>query len=179
MNAMQGGPCRLARPDEIENVREVQRAAGRRFLETPYVWAAEDPVDDAAELSASQDRWHLWVSVDGQDRPVGAGHLMLLGDSLHLRELDVHPDFAGMRRGAAILNAVERFFAGRGIVQISLTTFIDVPWNAPYYQRLGFGIVPEEEMGAALRDAWLREATGFPIGKRVAMRRPFQKRGWE
>lgn len=177
MTGVQGGPCRLARPDEIDLILAVQQAAGRRFLETPYERAAADAVDDAAVLAAAQDKWHLWVSVDADDRPVGAGHLMLLEGNLHLRELDVHPDHAGVRRGAAILDAVERFFAGRGIAEISLTTFTDVPWNAPYYRRLGFGIVQEAEMEPALRDAWIREATGFPIEKRVAMRRPLARRG--
>ncbi len=166
-----GGPSRLARPDEIEIVRDIQRAAGRMFLETPYDWAAVDTVDDASALAAAQDKWHLWVSVDQGDRPVGAGHLTLLGGDLHVRELDVHPDHAGARRGAAILDAVERFFSGRGVDAISLTTFIDVPWNAPYYQRLGFCVVPETEMKSPLRDAWVREATGFPSEKRVAMRK--------
>ncbi|WP_051285089.1 GNAT family N-acetyltransferase [Nisaea denitrificans] len=168
-----GGPCRLARPDEIEIVRDIQRAAGRMFLETPYPEAAGDPVDDAETLAAAQDNWWLWVAVDADDRPVGAAHLKILGDGLHLRELDVHPDHAGARLGAAILNAVERFFAGRGIPYISLTTFIDVPWNAPYYERIGFGIVAPDEMDEPLRLAWQSEVANFPSEKRVAMRKPF------
>jgi len=174
MTDVYGGPCRLARPDEIDRVREIQRAAGRRFLETPYARAAESGVDDPAVLAAAQDKWHLWVSVDSRDRPVGAAHLMLLGRGLHLRKLDVHPDFKGARRGAAILNAVERFFAGRGISSLSLTAFVDVPWNAPYYERIGFGIVPEAQLEPALRDRWLAEASGFPIEKCVAMLKPLR-----
>ncbi|MEO9904447.1 GNAT family N-acetyltransferase [Nisaea sp.] len=168
-----GGPCRLARPDEIEIVRDIQRAAGRMFLETPYPEAAGDPVDDAETLAAAQDNWWLWVAVDADDRPVGVAHLKILGDGLHLRELDVHPDHAGARRGAAILDAVERFFAGRGIPNISLTTFIDVPWNAPYYERIGFSIVAPNEMDEPLRLAWQSEVANFPSEKRVAMRKPF------
>lgn len=167
-----GGPCRLARPDEIEIVRDIQRAAGRMFLDTPYPEAAGDPVDDAETLAAAQDNWWLWVTVDADDRPVGAAHLTILGDGLHIRELDVHPDHAGARRGAAILKAVERFFAGRGIADISLTAFVDVPWNAPYYERLGFGIVAPDEMDEPLRCIWQSEAVNFPSEKRVAMRKP-------
>ncbi|WP_420403792.1 GNAT family N-acetyltransferase [Nisaea sp.] len=177
MTELQGGPCRLARPDEIERVREIQRAAGRRFVETPYAGIVGDSADDPADLAAAQDKWHLWVSVDDRDRPVGAAHLMLLGEALHLRELDVHPDFAGARRGAAILDAIERFFAGRGISSLSLTTLVDVPWNAPYYERIGFGIVPEAELGPALRQRWIAEASGFPLEKRVAMLRPLKRGG--
>lgn len=172
-----GGPCRLARPDEIHIVREIQQAAARKFLDTPYPEAAGDPIDDAETLAAAQDNWWLWVAVDADDRPVGAAHLTVLGEGLHIRELDVHPDHAGARRGAAILNAVERFFAGRGIAAISLTTFIDVPWNAPYYERLGFSIVAPEEMDEPLRHIWLSEAANFPDEKRVAMRKPLGSGG--
>jgi hypothetical protein len=35
---------------------------------------------------------------------------------------------------------------------VVLTTFSDVPWNAPYYRRLGFRDLPAEEWGSELAE---------------------------
>ncbi len=34
---------------------------------------------------------------------------------------------------------------------MTLTTYRDVPWNAPYYARLGFEVVADEDLGPGLR----------------------------
>jgi hypothetical protein len=52
-----------------------------------------------------------------------------------------------------------------------LTTFAHVPWNAPYYARLGFAVLTSDELGPELRatregERWLDE-----LQPRVAMRR--------
>ena len=32
--------------------------------------------------------------------------------------------------------------AGNGYASVTLTTFRDVPWNMPFYERLGFRVIP-------------------------------------
>jgi hypothetical protein len=55
---------------------------------------------------------------------------------------------------------------------VTLTTFRDVPWNAPYYQRLGFTIVGAGDQGRQLADLVAREAASVPGDfPRAAMRR--------
>lgn len=50
--------------------------------------------------------------------------------------------------------------------------FRDVPWNAPYYGRLGFSVVPDPELGQGLRRIRDAEALeGLDAWPRVAMRR--------
>jgi hypothetical protein len=54
---------------------------------------------------------------------------------------------------------------------VLLTTFRDVPWNAPYYQRLGFHILRDEELGPGLRSIRAHETQlGLPPESRVCMR---------
>ena len=174
MTDMYGGPCRLARPDEIERVREIQRASGRLFLGSPYPDIAAAEPDSAEELAAAQDRWWLWVSVDGKDRTVGALRVVPSGDGLHVRQLDVDPDFAGAKRTVGLVRAVGRFFAGRGLGHLTLTTFADVPWNAPYYERIGFRPLSGDGMTETLRNALAEETAGYPVSSRVAMRFDFR-----
>jgi len=73
---------------------------------------------------------------------------------LHLMELDVHPDFAGQRIGAALIAALDEYARENGLSAITLSTFIDVPWNAPYYARLGFRMFPREDWGPRHVRTW-------------------------
>ena len=59
-----------------------------------------------------------------------------------------------------------------GRAALTLTTFRDVPWNAPYYRRLGFAVLASADQGPQLRALVAREAATIPGGApRVAMRR--------
>lgn len=76
------------------------------------------------------------------------------------------------RKLAAELTAarsVPDWARSHGFTCLSLTTFRDVPWNGPFYARLGGSSSPEQERGpepAAIRqherdlglDAWPRQA---------------------
>jgi hypothetical protein len=48
----------------------------------------------------------------------------------------------------------------RNVAALTLTTFRDVPWNAPYYARLGFEVFAREHWGPAMRQRVAREAAG-------------------
>jgi hypothetical protein len=54
---------------------------------------------------------------------------------------------------------------------ITLTTFKDVPWNAPLYRHLGFRTLRDDEIGPELRALRDEEtAHGLDAAKRVCMR---------
>lgn len=171
MTDLSGGLCRLARPDEIHIVRDIQRAAGRLFLESPFPELAAEEPDTAEDLAQAQDEWRLWLSVTPDDRPVGAVRVLIRDEELHLRQMDVHPDHAGARRTLGMLRGLSRFFGGRGLRRATLTTFADVPWNAPYYARIGFEAVSGDEMSTDLARSFAEEGAVFPADSRVAMAR--------
>jgi hypothetical protein len=53
-----------------------------------------------------------------------------------------------------------------------LTTFAEVPWNAPYYLRCGFEIVPESLLTPGLHEIRRAEAAqGLVVWPRVCMSR--------
>ena len=55
---------------------------------------------------------------------------------------------------------------------MTLTTFEHVPWNAPYYERHGFRVLAEHEVGDELRRLRDEEtAQGLDPALRVCMRR--------
>jgi len=53
---------------------------------------------------------------------------------------------------------------------VTLTTFEDVPWNAPLYRHLGFRELRDDELGPGLRAIRDREtAHGLDPARRVSM----------
>jgi hypothetical protein len=59
-----------------------------------------------------------------------------------------------------------------GLAALTLTTFTDVPWNMPYYERLGFRNLCDIELTPGLRAVRAREAIrGLDAWPLTTMRR--------
>ena len=73
--------------------------------------------------------------------------------------------------GRALLGHAAQRAASDGMPALTLTTFEHVPWNAPYYARLGFRILDDAEVTPGLRAIRQREAEiGLDRWPRVCMR---------
>jgi ribosomal protein S18 acetylase RimI-like enzyme len=73
--------------------------------------------------------------------------------------------------GRRLLEAARRFAEERRLVAMTLTTFRDVPWNGPFYERAGFREVAPEELGPRLKALLRAEvAMGMPGDQRCAMK---------
>ena len=84
----------------------------------------------------------------------------------------VHPDYGRRGIGTALLTAACAYAQEHGSPWITLTTFRDLPWNAPWYARHGFTVLPEPEWGPQLARQWREEiAAGIAVLPRVVMRR--------
>lgn len=150
---------RLARHDDIEPIRAIEQAAGRRFAQVNMAHLADRPPASAANIRQRIDAVTIVVAVDANGRCVGfaafewlAGELADHGDAtrIYLAELDVLPSHAGQRIGAALIDWVAQFAHGQGATQLMLSTFREVPWNAPYYRKLGFRTIDDAQLDAAL-----------------------------
>lgn len=82
--------------------------------------------------------------------PVGIAHVLDEDGHAHLEMLAVRPDHGRRGIGTALVEACCAEAAARGHEELTLTTFATVPWNAPYYLRLGFSVV-EEPTGVLAR----------------------------
>jgi GNAT superfamily N-acetyltransferase len=76
------------------------------------------------------------MRVDQDDHPIAFAIVHLLPESVHLHELDVHPDYERQGLGRQLVATVADWARARGATALTLTTFADVPWNGPYYARL-------------------------------------------
>ena len=112
----------------------------------------------------------LWVALDIEDVPVGFALAFDHGDELHLQEMDVHPDHGRRGLGAALVHHVLAEARRRGLRAVTLTTFADLPWNAPFYRRLGFEVLADAALTPGLRTILAGEAAKG-LQQRVAMSR--------
>jgi GNAT superfamily N-acetyltransferase len=91
-------------------------------------------------------------------------------DSYHLFLLAVLPEWGRQGIGSALLDRVSEEAKRKGLARLTLTTFSHIEWNAPYYQKKGFEIIPRGEASACLQGILKSEAQeGF--ANRVAMQR--------
>ena len=167
---------REVRADELTLLRAIETAAGEVFRELGMDEIADDAPLAVEELAAYQGDGRAWVSVDGADRPIAYLLMQRVDDSAHVEQISVHPDHARRGRGKALIDVAGQWSYEQGLTGLTLTTFEDVPWNAPYYRRLGFRILQDDEIPEGLR-AIRRQETQFGLDRwpRVAMRNDLPK----
>lgn len=177
--SMQMAPSapRIARRDDLEAMREVQRAAIQTFVTvgmTTVAQAGTSPIDVFARYQADA---RAWVVTDDDDVPIAFLLADVVGSFAHVTDIAVHPDFQRRGIGRQLLDHVAGWARARGSTRLTLTTFRDVPWNAPYYERRGFRELRDDELTPALRDKFdvetriMVETTGFGPSSRVCMGR--------
>jgi GNAT superfamily N-acetyltransferase len=162
---------RPPRRDELELLRSIERDAGQAFAAIGMPRMGEAlPVE---QLEAFRSAGRAWVTVDDDDAPVAYLLSAVLDNCAHIEQLSVAPSHARRGVGAALIEHLATIARGEGRPALTLTTFRDVPWNAPYYQRLGFTIVEPRDQGPELAGVVARETRSIPgRAPRVAMRRP-------
>ena len=164
---------RLARPDDLPALIDVEVDAGALFREVGMAEIAENDPGSVAELAAYQSGGRAWVGVDSEDRPVAYLVAEIVDGYAHIEQVSVRLSHARRGLGAALIETLAEWAGSRGLPALTLTTFAAVPWNAPYYERLRFRVLPEAELGDGLRAIRRAEAArGLDTWPRVAMIRP-------
>jgi GNAT superfamily N-acetyltransferase len=160
-----------ARPGDLAQLAPIELAAARLLAgHAPESVLTE--TTRLAVLKQARRDGHLWVAC-ADDVPVGFAHVVLIErDAVHLEEIDVHPAHGRRGVGTQLVLHVCAWAASHGYGSVTLTTFRDVPWNMPFYARLGFEVVPLEELSTALHIVVGDETRrGLDPCRRVAMRR--------
>ena len=167
-----GYQIRLARADELGALPEIERRAAERFAPYDLTEVFSRIVTPLELLRERQSAGQVWVVVGDDDRPVGFAVVSILDGNAHLDELDVLPDYGRRGIGTALVETACAWARSDGYHAITLSTLRDIPWNAPFYARLGFRILAENELTQPLRELLDHEARlGLPMQNRVLMRR--------
>jgi putative acetyltransferase len=160
----------LARARDLSQIAPIELAAARLLAgHAPEAVLKEVTSDE--DLQAAQHGGRLWVALSS-DLPVGFAHVELLEpNAAHLEEMDVDPEHGRRGIGSQLVRTVCRWAETRGLGGVTLTTFRDVPWNMPFYARLGFEEVTAPTLTPALQAVLEDEARrGFDPTRRLVMR---------
>ncbi|GAB4083044.1 GNAT family N-acetyltransferase [Modestobacter muralis] len=147
---------------DLAQLPEVEAAADELFVPLG--------ITDLPAPASAEGRARSWrVLVVGE--PVrGFAVLDLFDGAVHLEQLSVHPAHSRQGIGGALLAASVEVAREHGADRITLLTYADVPWNAPFYARHGWEVT---EPTPALQE--LRHHEGQlgldRHGRRVAMTR--------
>ncbi|TIP06002.1 MAG: GNAT family N-acetyltransferase [Mesorhizobium sp.] len=163
---------RLAQEADAAALPDIEQSAGEAYRDiAELAWIADDDNQTVERHKQLISQGTNWVAVDHHGRPVAFLSAEILDDTLHIWELAVRLDRQRMGIGSALLEEAIADARRRSLIALSLTTFRDVIWNAPFYQSLGFRILEDAEVGERLREVLRREvAHGMPESRRCAMR---------
>ncbi|OPF72780.1 N-acetyltransferase [Streptomyces antioxidans] len=164
---------RTSTSEELPVLQDIERAAGLCFRDIGMEEVADDEPLSLAELSRYQRAGRAWVAVDDADRAMAYLITDPVDGNVHIEQISVHPDSARRGVGRALIDHIAARAADDGVPALTLTTFVDVAWNAPYYAaRCGFRTLTESELTPGLREIRLSEAQhGLARWPRVCMRR--------
>jgi GNAT superfamily N-acetyltransferase len=103
--------------------------------------------------------------------PVGFCALEELDGQGHVEGLYVIPESGRRGLGRDLLEAACEAARAEGFTRVTLVTFADVPFNAPFYLRASFRVARDDELGDELRAIVEGEvASGLAaLGRRVAL----------
>lgn len=163
---------RAARGADVAAMPALEQSAGELFRDIPGL----AHVADGDNLSEQRYRALVaggWCRVAEDSRGDLCGFLCAErhGAELHICELGVRADRQRLGIGRHLMTVTIRAATRRRVEAVTLTTFSDLAWNAPFYERLGFRRLPRRNAGARLSAILRSEAeAGLPARRRCAMR---------
>ena len=158
---------RAATPADVDAIRVVEIDAGSRFVGAGLPQVAADEPPSATELTAAIAEARAFVDVEGAE-VVGWLLVGALDGDAHLIQVSVATRAQGRGRGRALVEQAAAWARSQGFAALTLTTFRDIPWNAPLYEHLGFRVLGDDEITPGLAAHLTEEARFGP--PRVAMR---------
>lgn len=160
---------RKARLEDLSALPGIERSAAEAFRRSSQPGIADDDVAPMEAYLPLAAQGLVWVAEDG-GRLVGFASSEIFEGELHLWELAVRLEAQGHGAGRALIAAVAK--QARDLdLPVTLTTFRDIPWNAPFYARCGFVELRPAEFSPLLNLVFERQARlGLKVASRCAMR---------
>ena len=154
----------------ISQLPEISRAAAGLFPAEDLPIALRSEMLPLETLEEALLEQRLWIVIDeNEDKAVGFALLTERCGNIHLREIDVHPAHGRQWLGTDLLKQVITWSKNKKYQRFTLTTFRHLPWNAPFYAKLGFQAIDQSEFSPCLKKLLDEEAIGLDKSKRVLM----------
>ncbi len=162
---------KLASLADIPTMIAVERRAVQVFRGIGYDFCADGPLRDPDEHERVIRTGRTFVAAR-ELAVIGFAMFEPIDGDIHLVEIDV--DTGHQRQGLAqrLIAVGAEWALAKGFDAMTLTTYRDVSWNAPFYRRLGFiEFEPGPERKGLLETIAKEAAWGFAFRPRIAMRK--------
>jgi predicted N-acetyltransferase YhbS len=165
-----GYTIRSAHAEELILLAQIERSAASLFLDTPYAFLVNDEPVSIDFVRQRFQAGQVWVAVDPDNAVVGFAITREVDETIYLQEMDVDPAHGRQGIGTGLVKTVCNGATLHGYHAVSLSTFRDLPWNAPFYAKLGFQILYESELTIGFQQIRQQELeAGLPTSARVIM----------
>jgi GNAT superfamily N-acetyltransferase len=163
---------RRPHPHEIKLLPQIENEADLRYRRVGLGQVVDMPPASLASLETGRREGRLWIAVSSLNRPVGFALMKFPGGTAWLDQLSVLQRWQGRGFGSALIDRTVAAARDRGHRTLYLSTYRDVPWNAPYYARRGFEEMPRADWPHVFRmQAMEGNRQGHPPWRRTIMRR--------
>jgi ribosomal protein S18 acetylase RimI-like enzyme len=166
---MDSALIRSARQSELADLAVLEIEAGQLFHSVDLALVAGHVPDEEA-LRQSHERGLVWVA---EQHGKVAGYIVatMVDSNAHIEQVSVAPAYGRQGVGRSLISHVEEWGRYTDRPATTLTTFRDVPWNGPYYEKLGYRELLAVEIGSELAAALAHEASlpGIDASRRCAM----------
>ncbi|EPE24397.1 Acyl-CoA N-acyltransferases (Nat) [Glarea lozoyensis ATCC 20868] len=163
---------RSARSSDIPLLERVEKSAAEAFRSVDLEFLLDEPTVEVSALTQMARSNHLWIAVNDWDQPIGFLGGENLQGNFHIAEISVAQDFQGRGIGGALMRTMFEQIQREGYKYITLTTFKDVPWNGPWYKKMGFKEISPRAMKKQYTEILKDEAArGMDPDRRCIMRK--------
>ena len=140
---------------ETERLRQIDNAANALFA--PWLPEVEFGTVPIERFSMMWESKQVWVMADPDDRPAGFAVAGDLDGVYWLDQMAVHRACSGMGLGKALFGAVIEYANWAHYDAAALSTFRDIPFNAPFYEKFGFVAIDSSNAPDPLKQRFLSE----------------------
>ncbi len=162
-------------PADLPALREIERAAGEPFRALGMARIADDEPPSVGRLTDYLRAGRLLVAYEGADAAIPVEGLPAICCGTRSTAAPMSSRCRSTRSTPVAASAAPSSSVRSGTADwapLTLTTFAEVPWNAPYYRRLGFRVLDDAALTPGLRAIRAHEAAlGLDAWPRVCMRR--------
>ncbi len=168
----------------MKAVKEIELKAASRFKGTGLIDELLDHHFEQELLKELIGDGQVWVAEQiaierqgqaiGKTVPnstVGFAIATVLGPLAYLEEVDVLPNHGRQGLGRRLVETVADWARAKGFPHLTLSTFVDIAWNAPFYSTIGFEKLPQNRWEKELEEiSMLEQKLGLPVEQRTFMR---------
>ena len=171
-----GYSIRQATPLDIPALIAADRAASELFRPTGLIPdMATIPQSIPADILAEAIDSSMVVVAEDAAGPIGFALAQLKDKTLYLHQLSVDPTHGRKGLGNVLVQEVCALAEEHDCKLVTLSTFRDVPWNGPFYRRLGFKEIPRRNMAVWMLEIETAQAETLDVSKRCFMQKSIRR----